>query len=321
MPAKERAAHFGRMVYDKFPAVLGVQKVMDTVSLAYGTSLTGKVTLVHGGNGVGKSVACEHYLRKFAKDNGGSYSGTETRFGDEASIRDAVWVGKTSGNSEVRPMIKVDIAPRVTANGLLGDTFLGLTGALPPRGARHTELLRTINVQLRSFGTEVLVFDNAHHAVERRITDGKSDAGDIFAAIADKTGVEILLIGTDHARSLFTNSEPLRRARRGEFLVPAIERPTNGSEVFFELLTKYQNRMPFDRPSDLTSDEVVTRLYTYCDGNIETLSTFLSSVVLIAIMEGYDFVDLNVLEWAYDSLHNRPPKNPFRRAETIEVQP
>lgn len=311
MSPKEKAAHFGRMVWSDLPIVAEIKKVLDLARFAHGTSLAGKVSLIHGADGLGKTVGCDHYFRRFATSEGGTYVGTNTRFGEEASLLDATWVTTTVGNRERRNMIKVDVSPRVTGNGLLADMVRGLTNEEPPRLARHDMLLRSIKKILVGLGAEVLVLDNAHRAVERNISIGASDAGDIIAEIAKKTGVEIVLVGTDLAKTLFSSSKELQPLQRCVVPVHAIEAPGLGSTAFEMLLERFQKRLPFPRRSDLTSDAVMTRLFTFCGGNVEKLAVFLQTTVLLALLDKVEFIDLGTLANAYDRLYIDAGPNPF----------
>lgn len=302
MSTKEKATYFGRMVWSELPIITDVRDLLDLTRMAQGTSLGGKVSLIHGPNGVGKSVACDHYFRTIAHAEGGQYLGTAAEFGNDDSILDATWITTSVGNQERRNFVKIDVSPRVTANGLLADMIRGLTLSEPPLAARHDALLRTVKKVLAGFGTEVLILDNAHRSVERNISIGKSDAGDIIAEVASKTGVEVVLVGTDLSTSLFQDSNKLGNIKRFDLQVAPLPMPANGAQEFLTLLTKFQRRLPFTRRSDLTSDDVATRLYAFCGGNIERLAVFLQSAVLFALKDGAEFIDLGSLAVAYDRL-------------------
>ena len=319
MTLKDKTKYFGRMVWDELPIVAEVRDVLGFSRQIQGTSLSGNVSLIHGIDGIGKSVACDHYFRKFANIESGTYNGTDKKFGEDDSILDATWVTTMVGNQERRSCIKIDVSPRVTANGLLADMIRGLTSREPPKIARHDHLLHSIKKILVGLGTEVLVLDNAHRAVERNISVGKSDAGDIIAEIAHKTGVEIVLVGTDLAMSLFDDSKELSNHARRYLSVAPLPFPNAESKDFLTLLSKFQNRLPFPRRSDLTSDEVCTRLYAFCQGNIEVLAIFLQSTVSMALHDSLEFVDLGVLGAAYDRLYgSRGGKaNPFKGYRAI----
>lgn len=309
MSPKEKAAHFGRMVWTELPVIATIRGVLDVARMAHGTSLGGKVSLIHGPNGVGKSVACDHYFRSLANAEKGAFVGTDVRFQATDSILDAAWVTTTVGNRERRNFVKVDLSPRLTGNGLLSDMVRGLTLKDPPHAARHDKLLHAIKKILVGTGTEVLILDNAHRAVERNISVGSSEAGDIIAEIAKKTGVEVVLVGTDLATTLFTNSKELNLIKRQNQAVSILPMPVTNS-TFLTLLSKFQERLPFGRRSDLTSDKVATRLYEFSGGNPQKLAVFLQSAVLLALTEKLEFIDLGTLADAYERFIGSTAVNP-----------
>lgn len=152
-----------------------------------------------------------------------------------------------------------------------------------------------INRLLKQIGTKVLIIDEIHDMLagpEKK----RHQVLNAIKLLGNKLQIVIVAVGTERATNVFqSDSQLANRFRR--MLLPKWERATKPGKIAFAgLLQRFEKTLPLWKPSELSQDQMASKLIIMSEGLLGELSTILTEACVAAIKSKSERITLDILE-------------------------
>jgi hypothetical protein len=238
-----------------------------------------------GPSGVGKTTVLEEYIRNFKAPPLGAGS---------------------------KPIIFVEVPSTPTPKSLGAAVLNAMGDKFAHRGSAEEKLFRIV-VLLKGLRTELIVFDEAQHLVERRRTPTGATT-DWLKNLLNATRVAVVLAGLKRTEELLYSNEQLRRRFSATTYYDRFNIfKKGGAQSFGELLFSFQKLLPVPT-LDFVTPNMVMRFYHASYGLIDYLIMIVDRAVLLAQQSIAGEIDAAILEQAFrDEVWSLAPdtRNPF----------
>jgi len=254
----------------------GYLKVFELIEGAHKTSgIKPKTTFITGPSGVGKSTIGQAYAEKYPFQEFDEYT--------------------------YKPVIYVSLTENATANDIKSHILKAL-GDPAPYKARKGELSFRIENLIKKCFVELIIIDEIHRVLPAHTHIKAQVAADTIQSISDSMKVPFVLIGLpDSIRLLQAKRQKditdqlVRRCRNSIELAP----PNPRTQAWKNLINAYQRVL--EKLSiaciDLTSDELLDRMYLATEGLNGSISNIISEA--IELKDSGEMIMLSDLKDAY----------------------
>jgi len=192
----------------------------------------------------------------------------------------------------------------------LGDPYAD-KGSAESKTARIITLFRECRVELAMLDEFQQFVDNSGGKIEYKVADW-------LKQLINATRVPFVLLGLPRCKRILEVNEQLRRRFLPQANLPPFSIKTKQEAIkFAEFINTLHSQMPLSRPSALIEPAVVHRMFYATNGLIDYLMKLTSKALSIALEEGRDCIDLDVLRRAFESAiwcEVDPERNPFDSA-------
>lgn len=252
--------------------------------------------LIIGVSGAGKSTLRRTYASRFPREE----------------LEDRTVIRVLELELPSAPTIK-NVAERILM--ALGDRYAD-KGSAESKTARIITLLRECRVELVMLDEFQQFVDNSGGKIEYKVADW-------LKQLINATRIPFVLLGLPRCKRILEVNEQLRR----RFLPQASLKPfsigTKREAIkFAEFLNTIHTQMPFSTDSAFIDPAVVPLMFYATHGLIDYLMKLTSKALFIALDEGRDCIDVEVLRRAFESaIWDEAPRecNPFDNAFTPRV--
>jgi hypothetical protein len=180
------------------------------------------------------------------------------------------------------------------------------------RGSAEEKLFRIV-ILLAGLRTELIIFDEAQHLVERRRTPTGA-ATDWMKNLLNASKVAVVLAGLKRTQDLLLSNEQLRRRFSATAYYDRFNiNDLNSARQFANLLFNFQNLLPVPALKFI-ADETLVRFYHASFGLIDYLIKIIDRAVFLVQEGKFTEIDLPVLAQAFrDEVWSLAPdkRNPF----------
>lgn len=180
----------------------------------------------------------------------------------------------------------------------MGETFLeGLGDAFAKTRSHSAEfkLLRIIGL-LKDLGTELVIFDEVQHIVDR--LRNTNEASNWIKHLMNNTGVAVVLIGMRSTQEILNNDQQLRRRFSATIDFDRFKISKKCSTDFLTLLKTLEGVLGVQSIS-LTTGEMIQRFYYASYGLIDYLVKIIDRAVYISIKNNLEGITLEVFSQAF----------------------
>lgn len=256
-------------------------------------SKKGKGIALLGPSGVGKTSVLQEYVR--------SYLPAKAQF-------------------NAKPIIFVEVPSSPTPKSLGEAVLTAMGDQFAHRGSAEEKLFRIVTL-LQGLHTELIIFDEAQHLVERRRTPTGATT-DWLKNLLNASKVAVVLAGLKKTEQLLSANEQLRRrfsatAYYNRFEISSDDNAT----TFAKLLLSFHAALPV--PSlKFAAKANITRFYQASFGLIDYLIKIIDRAVWLVENGEAKEIDLAILAQAFrDEVWSQAPdnRNPFH--ESFNFQP
>jgi len=238
-----------------------------------------------GPSGVGKTTVLEEYMRSVLAQQ--RHPGT-------------------------KPVVFVEVPSTPSPKSLGAAVLTAMGDKFAHRGSAEEKLARIV-ILLKGLQTEMIVFDEAQHLVERRRTPTGATT-DWLKNLLNASRVAVVLAGLKKTEELLFSNEQLRRRFSAIAYYDRFDIfMSGGAQPFAELLFSFQELLPVPALKFVTAD-TVTRFYHASYGLIDYLIMIIDRAVWLAQDSKACEIDLSVLAQAFrDEVWSLAPniRNPF----------
>lgn len=271
----------------EYPQFLYALKRIREMHDASRLSKKGKGIAILGPSGVGKTTVLHAYIR------------------DYLAKSPSIGVG-------AKPILFVEVPSTPTPKSLGAAVLMAMGDQFAARGSAEEKLSRIITL-MNGLQTEMIIFDEAQHLVERRRTPTGATT-DWLKNLLNATRVAVVLAGLKKTEDLLLSNEQLRR----RFSATAYYDRFNigdkySKKVFLQLLNSFQNILPV-KAIKFVSEKVSLRFYQASFGLIDYLIKIIDRAVWLVQSGAFAEIDQTVLAQAFrDEVWSLAPdyRNPF----------
>lgn len=245
----------------------------------------GKAIAVLGPSGAGKSTNLMEYIR--------SYDG-------QASA------------GEKKLILFVEVPSTPTPKSLGTAVLVAMGDQFAHRGSAEEKLFRIVKL-MTGLNTELIMFDEAQHLVERRRTPTGATT-DWLKNLLNMSKVAVVLAGLKRTQDLLLSNEQLRRRFSATVYCDRfrVDKPDSAKQ-FVKLLISFEKMLPVPSLS-LSSNDTALRFYHASYGLIDYLIKVIDRAICLVHAGKFAEIDLTVLAQAFrDEVWSLAPnnRNPF----------
>lgn len=276
LPPADAAAIEFRSKLIRYPTFTKAMQAIERCHL-YGRHLVEEpdCLLITGVSGAGKSTLCKSYAAKYPREE----------LEDRTVIR-VVEIELPSG-----PTIK-NVAERILTK--LGDHYAD-RGSAESKTARIITLFRECRVEIVILDEFQQFIDNSGGKIEYRVADW-------LKQLINATRVPFVLLGLPHCKRILEVNEQLRRRFLPQATLPPFSIKTKMEAIkFADFLNTLHTQAPFKKTSAFIEPAVIPLMFYATHGLIDYLMKLTGGAIRIALEEGRDRIDLDVLRMAFES--------------------
>jgi type II secretory pathway predicted ATPase ExeA len=244
--------------------------------------------LIIGQQGAGKTTLRRTYSRRYPRQ----------------ATRDGISV----------PVLDAAIPVPAMVKSLVTNLLSSLGDPVPDRGTivTQTRRLKTLIGQCR---VELIILDEFQHFIDRDSNVILVTISNWLKDLLNETGVPMVLIGMPYSEVILHANAQLERRFAMRVSLNPFSWNTAERQIEFRMFLKYlDEKLPVPRRSSLADPEMALRIFCATEGVIGYVMRLIRRAAVLSIDEKRDFLDLDVLAWAYDErLSARAPDrvNPF----------
>ncbi|MEM5431834.1 TniB family NTP-binding protein [Cupriavidus oxalaticus] len=189
------------------------------------------------------------------------------------------------------PTIK-NVAERILMT--FGDPYAD-KGSAESKTARIITLFRECRVELAILDEFQQFVDNSGSKIEYKVADW-------LKQLINATRVPFVLLGLPRCKRILEVNEQLRRRFLPQANLPAFSISTRREAIkFAEFLNTLHSQTPFSRRSAFIEPAVVPLMFYATNGLIDYLMKLTSNALSVALEEGRNCIDIDVLRRAFES--------------------
>lgn len=276
-------------IHITFPHLLRVRSKISYCHTHSKMAAEPECMLITGRQGAGKTTLCNSYARQFPR--------------------------VVRKERIIIPVLAASIPAPATVKSLPTRVLRALGDAYPDRGTAVSQTLRIINC-FDKCGVELVVLDEFQNFIDANSKAILIDISNWLKDLINETRKPVVLVGMPHSeRILQANPQLERRFSMRETLEPFRWGTATEQSVFERFLQELDERLPFPRRSNLQTVETAKRIFFATQGIVGYVMKLVRRAAIMAIDEGADYLDLELLARAYkERLAARMPSriNPFR---------
>lgn len=244
--------------------------------------------LITGVSGAGKSTLRKTYVCRYPREE----------------LEDRTVIRVLALELPSAPTIK-NVAERILM--ALGDPYAD-KGSAESKTGRIITLFRECRVELVLLDEFQQFVDNSGAKIEYKVADW-------LKQLINATRVPFVLLGLPRCKRILEVNEQLRRRFLPQANLPPFSIKTKQEAIkFAEFLNTLHSQTPLRRPSAFIEPAVVPRMFYATNGLVDYLMKLTSKALSIALEEGRDCIDVDVLRRAFESAiwcQVDPERNPF----------
>lgn len=212
----------------------------------------------------------------------------------------------------VVPVLYVTIPSPATVKTVVTKLLWELGDPAYDKGTIGSQTIRLIGL-MKDCGVELVFLDEFQHFIDRDSAKVLKTVSDWLKNLILDTKVPMILIGLPEAEAVFQfNCQLSRRFANRHHLSP-FDWQSN-SEEFRTFLHALELQLPLSDESCLASEEMALRFYYASDGIVAYVMKLIRYGTHLALQQGQEKLDLNVLANAFDKYVKADKvhkKNPF----------
>ncbi|MDX1539585.1 TniB family NTP-binding protein [Arsukibacterium sp.] len=217
--------------------------------------------IVTGDTGAGKTSLINKYLELNARND--SYEGT------------------------LIPVLSTTLPGEANSVALFQQILADLGHPYPFESSNEVALRKQIKAIAQNCGLELIIIDEFQHLIERKsLKILKETANSIKSLIVD-TKIPMALFGMPYSSVILGSVSQLSsRFERRRILSPFRISTDSELQNYQAFLSKFETLMELAEPSELASEEMYRRLYSYSSGNFRKLKNLLNEAFKAALENG-----------------------------------
>ncbi|SPA36227.1 TniB family protein [Cupriavidus taiwanensis] len=230
--------------------------------------------LITGVSGAGKSTIRRTYAARYPREE----------------LEEITMIRVLDLELPAAPTIK-NVAERILI--ALGDPY-------PDKGSAETKTGRIITL-FKSCGVELVMLDEFQQFVAN--SEGKIEykVADWLKQLINATRVPFVLLGLPRCKRILELNEQLRRRFLPQATLSPFSIKTKREAIkFAEFLSTIHSQTPLSKPSAFIEPAVVPLMFYATNGLIDYVMKLTSSAIQIALEEGRECIDIDVLRRAFE---------------------
>lgn len=317
MKWKNRTADERKLHIDGFvgvtPTMTHALEVLRRCYRSHGGGHQASCSFLVGETGVGKTTVANEFLEEVrAEHMGALMDGQNLQLQDrEAYPHDMSVTLEKPGHGLVRPVLKIGVAKKTTYKQLFAQTLTAI-GVNVAKATRFREMMSIVRQQVKEQNIRMIIFDECQHIADSSMTRDPYEAADVFKVLMKEARVQIACVGLPYATDLLLENRQLETLKKEEMRMRPFQPDFDAKSELMVFLQTLSSDLPFDRVQPIHKAPVAVRLHLASDGYVAGIAMMVSEAAKIAIEEGIDTIDLELLGEAYRRKHDVPVnENPF----------
>ncbi len=212
------------------------------------------------------------------------------------------------------PVLHLELPSQPTVKNVAERILIELGDPFAEKGSAEGKTARIITL-MKECGVELVILDEFQHFVDRSSDKVEYKVADWLKSIINASKVPFVLMGLPRCQRILEVNEQLRRRfpSKVELHRFRIDRK-NDRQQFVGVLKTLEKTLPIPKPSALTDKNVIPRIYFATHGIIDHTMRLIGESLYIALSEGRDTIDQEVLREAFERSiweDARDKDNPF----------
>ncbi|MEH2231161.1 MAG: TniB family NTP-binding protein [Nostoc sp.] len=219
----------------------------------------------------------------------------------------------------VVPILSVTIPSPATVKSVVTKLLWELGDPAYDKGTVGSQTIRLIGL-MKDCGVELIFLDEFQHFIDRDSAKVLKTVSDWLKNLILDAKVPIILIGLPESNAVFNFNSQLSRRFTNRYTLSPFEWKADSGKEFRTFLHAVELQLPLSDESCLASEEMSLRFYYASDGVVAYVMKLIRYGTYLALSQGLEKLDLNVLATAFDKyvkadkLHKH---NPFLTDEYL----
>lgn len=285
-----------------------------------GRSPEGRILLIAGESGSGKSFGLKEYIKDFPKITKNAVEDGQFSVDDiPAHFRERF------ETSDYIPILSVEADKSTTSRGFAA-TLYGAFGYNAPTRWSSSDFTRRLVKLVGDTGVEMIFVDEAHHLINhQRETITENDV-DFIKSLSNQLHIQIVLAGLPRVLDLADAMQMARRREPDIILEPYSWKQIEDRRIFYAVMEGFKNTMQIADPSSITDEQVVRRIYVQSRGYIGLASKHIAEALFRALERQYATIPLLLhAEVYHDFLRNKAGaamrRRDWREEADVTIEP
>jgi hypothetical protein len=260
-------------IHITFPRLLRVRSKISYCHTHSKIAAEPECMLIMGRQGAGKTTLCSSYARQFPR----------------VVTKERVMI----------PVLAASIPAPASVKSLPTRVLRALGDSYPDRGTAVSQTLRIINFFAKC-GVELMILDEFQNFIDANSNAILINISNWLKDLINETRKPVVLVGMPHSeRILLANPQLERRFSMRETLEPFGWGTAAAQAEFGRFLEELDIRLPFPQRSNLAAVETAMRIFYATQGIVGYVMKLVRRAAIMAIDEGADCLDLELLARAY----------------------
>jgi hypothetical protein len=206
---------------------------------------------------------------------------------------------KETPEGTVVPILSVTIPSPATVKSVVSKLLWELGDPAYERGTISNQTIRLIGL-MKDCGVSLVFLDEFQHFIDRDSAKVLKTVSDWLKDLILDTKVPMVLIGLPEAETVFQFNPQLSRRFANRHNLSPFEWSADVGKEFRTFLHAVESQLPLLEQSDLASEEMALRFYYASDGIVAYVMKLVRYGAHLALKQGQEKLDLNVLAIAFD---------------------